>query len=272
MPADIKADCEKVLTALNGAVRLSRQEIYTLFGRHRTQAEVEAMGQALETGGSIRRRMIRPPGGNERRPTELWEITSQSHGLTNGSAAATEDGPPVGEGWLPKAKTLRLAQRGVVPAVAARAGRLARKRDRAVRGSVKAGPPKVSDEQRGATKLIGQAYRGYREQGIIEEQGDWIRLVKNPPRRPPHHWYEALLHFLADGHPTLDGKWRRKPKQTLAGVTQDALGRELKPNERVHRFPGCAGSWNGDDILLYDLDTRTITTLAEIREGRGDEV
>jgi len=136
----------------------------------------------------------------------------------------------------------------------------------------RAGPPKVSDEQRGATKLIGQAYRGYRDQGIIEEQGDWIRLVKNPPRRPPHHWYEALLHFVAEGHPTLDGKWRRKPKKTLRSVMEDALGRKLEPSELVRRRPGTAGSWDPDDIVLVQFAQPVeARTLSQVRRSQGDE-
>lgn len=266
MPADLQSDCEKVLVALEGAARLSRTDVYhKVFGRHRTHEALDTLAVALESSGRIIRIRIEPENGHDR-PIEVWEkAKAPSHGLTNGSGPRP-DGPPPGEGWLPKAKTLRQARRGVVPAVAARAGRIARKKDRATRGTTRAGTLKVSDEQRGATKLIGQAYRGYREQGIIEEQGEWIRLVKNPPRRPPHHWHESLLQFVAEGHPTLDGKWRRKPKKTLTGVMEEALGRKLEPVERVRRWPGAAGSWEPDDIMLIDGENRTVRTLAEIRE------
>jgi hypothetical protein len=267
MPADLQSDCEKVLVALKGATRLSRSDIHgrKVFNFHRAKDHLDAVGEALESSGQIvRSRIEREPGGARDRWIEVWEVNMQSHGLTNGSVPAPDD-PPPGEGWLPKAKTLRQARRGVVPAVAARAGRIARKKDRATRGTTKAGTLKVSDEQRGATKLIGQAYRGYREQGIIEERDDWIRLVKNPPRRPPHHWYEALLHFLAEGHPTLDGKWRRKPKRTLVGLMEDALGRKLESSEQVRRWPGTSGSWDPADIMLIDGESRTVRTLAEVR-------
>ena len=268
MQAEVKpSDCEKVLAALNGAARLSRSEVSNLFGRHRSPDQLEALALKLESGNLITRLRIEPPGGRQKSPIEVWEKTiSQSSGFENG-AVSVPDGPPPGEGWLPKAKTLRQARRGVVPAVAARAGRIARKKDRAGRGTAKAGSPRVSDEQRGATKLIGRAYQGYREQGVIEEQGDWIRLVKNPTRRPPHHWHEALLHFVAEGHPTLDGKWRRPPKKTLKGVMEDALNRKLEPTEIVRRYPGHAGSWDPDDIMLIDGATRTVRTLAEVRKG-----
>lgn len=267
MPADVKAsDCEKVLVALKGATRRSRTDIKrNVFHHHRSSEEMDALGEVLESKGLIIRLVV-PPGDGHDKSVEVWEKASmQSHGLANGSCP-TPDSPPPGEGWLPKAKTLRQARRGVVPAVAARAGRIARKKDRATRGTTRAGTLKVSDEQRGATKLIGQAYRGYREQGIIEEQGDWIRLVKNPTRRPPHHWYEALLHFLAEGHPTLDGKWRRKPKKTLVGVMEDALSRKLDPDERVRRWPGAGGSWDAHDIMLIDGENRIVRTLLEVQQ------
>lgn len=261
MSADLKSDCEKVLVALGGAARLSRKDIYhDVFGRHRTREQLEAIGERLEADGRILRMRIEPePGERRDKPIEVWEVKAPKR--TNGSGPVVDNAPPPGDGWLPKAKTLRRAQRGVVPAVAARAGRLIRKRQ--------AKNPKValvSDEQRGATHLVGVAYRSYLKAGIIEVQGDWIRLVKNPTRRPPRHWYESLLYFLAEGHPTLDGKWRRKPKKTLVGLMEDALGRKLEPHERVRRFPGFAGSWNPQHILLYDSDQETITTLADIRE------
>ena len=284
MSADVRPqDRVKVLGALERAPRLTRSEVRNLFGRHRTPEELDTLAASLEVDGYIMRIRIEPGGGNDRKPTEVWErIKAQSPVSVNGSATpvrdsaeviediseGVHDGPPPGEGWLPKTATLRKAYRGVVPAVAARAGRLARQKDRAEHGG-KTKLPRVSDEQRGATKLVGAALYNYRQQGIIEVQGDWIRLVKNPTRRPPRHWYEALLQFVAEGHPTLDGKWRRPPKPTLKGRMEDALGRKLEPHERVMRFPGCAGSWDPADILLFNRDTRAIVTLADIRERPG---
>lgn len=266
MPVDLKSDCDKVLAALHGAVRLSRTDIsYNVFGRHRTLAQLDAIGEALETDGSILRLRADAPGGNERRPTEVWEIIiSQNRVSTNGSHPAPRaEGPPAGEGWLPKAKTLRRAQRGIVPAVAARHGRQLRKAA-ARKQTAKRGVPRVSDEARGAADYIGNAYRGYLEQGVIEVEGDWIRLVKNPNARA-RLGRAALLHFLAEAHPTLDGKWHRKPKKTLVGVMEDALGRKLEAWEVVRRRPGSPGSWNPDVIVLHDYEHNTMRTLAEVR-------
>lgn len=263
MPAEVReSDRKKILAALEGAARLTRSDVSNLFGRHRSQEQLDALAAALEIEGQIMRVIIPPSNGHDRR-VEVWEKA-----ISQSARSAVEQAPP-GEGWLPKAKVLRKAQRGVVPAVAARAGRLTRKADAARKGIEKTGTPRVSDQQRGATRLISLAFRSYKDQGIIEVQGDWIRLAKNPTRRPPHHWYEALLHFLAEAHPTLDGKWRRQPKKTLVGVMEHALGRKLEPHERVRRFPGFAGSWHPQHILLYDSDQETIMTLAEIQERTG---
>lgn len=261
MPADLKSDSEKVLAALEGAARLSRTHIYNkVFQHHRSSSHVDAIGEALEASGRILRMRVDPAGGNERHPTEVWEIISvQNRSLMNGFRPETLDNhPPAGEGWLPRAKTLKRAQRGVVPAVAARHGRKIRKKE-GVQRQV------VSDETRGAADYIGQAYRSYKKQGVVEVEGDWIRLARNPTRRPPHHWYEALLHFLAEGHPTLDGKWHRKPKRTLVAVMEEALGRKLETSELVRRKPGTSGSWNPEDIVLHDYETITMTTLAEVQ-------
>lgn len=276
MSADVKAsDYEKVLVALGGATRLTRSQVRNLFGRHRSQAQLDALANALEADGHLLRMWIPPGDGHDSR-VEVWEkAMAQSAKNGNGSVPKPPDAvPPPGEGWLPKAKTLRRAQRGVVPAVAAREGRSVRKKEAAQKARAaeakgqpapKPGTSRVSDAQRGAAHLIGHAHKSYKDQGIIEEQGDWIRLAKNPTRRPPHHWYESLLHFLADAHPTLDGKWRRKPKKTLIGVMEDALGRKLEPNEIVRRRPNTAGSWNPDDIVLHDYSIDTMVTLADVR-------
>jgi hypothetical protein len=270
MSVDVKpADYDKVLAALKGAARpLSRTEIYhSVFGRHRTHEDLDALAAVLENDGVIVRQRIEPePNDRRDKPIEVWEVKAQSGGFLNGSSPQPEDaGPPPGEGWLPKAKTLRRAQRGVVPAVAARAGRLTRKADAKRKGTTKSNQHRVSDEQRGATRLISLAFRNYKDQGVIEVQGDWIRLAKNPTRRPPHHWYESLLHFLAEGHPTLDGKWHRKPKRTLVAVMEQALGRKLTESEQVRRRPGAAGSWNPYDIMLLDFSEQTMVTLADIQ-------
>lgn len=263
MPADLKSDCEKVLAAFNGAARRSRTDIKrNVFHGHRTKEQMDALGEALESNGLIIRLRV-PPGDGHDSKMEVWEKAS-THART--SSNGTSEQPPAGGGWLPKAKTLRRAQRGVVPAVAAREGRTLRKRD-ATREGRGSGKPRVSDGQRGAAYLIFNAYKSYLHQGVIEVQGDWIRLAKNPTRRPPHHWYEALLHFLAEAHPTLDGKWRRKPKKTLIGVMEDALGRKLEPGERVRRWPGAGGSWDPEDIMLIDGERRTVRTLADVREN-----
>lgn len=198
MPADLQADCEKVLAALQGAASLTRTEIYAgVFRTHRRAEYLEELARHLEREGSIRR-YCRPPGGGDfRRAAEVWELINEH----DAAAAAAERSRPPGDGWLPKDETLRLARRGVMPAVAARRGRSLRQQQ----GSRNR---RVSDETRGATYYITTALANYRDQGIIEVEGNWIRLAKNPPRRPPKHWYEALLLFLARGHPTLDGKWR----------------------------------------------------------------
>ena len=154
-----------------------------------------------------------------------------------------------------------------MPASAERTGKTIRRKaaeNARERGS-KAGVPRVSAESLGAAHLLRLVYLNYLRQGVIEVEGDWIRLVKNPPRRPPRSWHAGFLMFLAEGHPTLDGKWHRKPKRTLVAVTEDTLGRQLEPHERVRRFPGHAGSWDPHHILLFNSDEDTIVRLADVR-------
>lgn len=55
--------------------------------------------------------------------------------------------------------------------------------------------------------------------------------------------------------------------RTVVGEVEAALGRPLGPREYVRRRPGKAGSWNPRNILLFDYETRTITTLAQIRDN-----
>lgn len=151
-----------------------------------------------------------------------------------------------------------------MPAHAARVGQRIRRKERERSKGTGTGTAAASDEQRGATHLITETVNTYRRQGIIEVRGDWIRLVMNPQRRPPHHWHEALLHFLAQGHPTLDGKWHPKPT-TVKGAFEQVLGRELQPWEQARRRPGHTGSWDPEHLLLFDFTSDTIRTLAEIR-------
>jgi hypothetical protein len=267
VPPDVSpADRVKVLAALEGAARIPRARIHReVFSCERSKAELDALGAALESEGRIHRVRRAPGGGRERRPTEEWAIIKMgSMTPVNGSSAAVMEGPPPGEGWLPKAATLKKARRGVMPAHAARVGQRVRRNEQARQKGTGTGKPAASDEQRGATHLITEAVNTYRRQGILEVQGDWIRLVMNPTRRPPHHWHEALLHFLAEGHPTLDGKWHPKPT-TLTGAWEEALGRKLEPWERALRRPGHAGTWDPEHILLFDFAADTITTLAETR-------
>lgn len=269
MRPDVRpADRVKVLAALEGAARLTRKQVsHHVFGRHRTQAELDALAFALEAEGTIRRVRIEPNGGNERHPTEEWQII-RSHSMTasNGSSAPVMEGPPAGEGWLPKAATLKKARRGVMPAHAARVGQRIRRRERDRGKGTGTGTVAASDEQRGATHLITETVNTYRKQGVVEVKGDWIRLVRNPLRRPPHHWHEALLHFLAEGHPTLDGKWHPKPT-SLREAWERALGRDLEPWERPLRRPGHAGTWDPEHLLLFDFMDDTIRTLAEVQGG-----
>jgi hypothetical protein len=259
-----QTDRAKLLAALEGAARLTRTEIsYDVFGRHRTMAQIDALLGELAAEGLVARTRIESNGHRDK-PIEMWEVIS--HATSNSRDPEPEaDAPPSGEGWLPKTETLRRAQRGVMPASAERVGKKLRRTATRYRGHTGQGKPRVTDETRGATHLIGKAYRNYLTQGVIEVEGDWIRLVTNPTRRPPRHWHEALLHILAEGHPTLDGKWHRQPKKTLVGVMEDALGRKLEPHELVRRRPGTAGSWNPADIVLHDYATNTMTTLADIR-------
>jgi hypothetical protein len=253
MKADVKpADREKLLVALEGATRLTRTEISHVFGRNRTMAQIDALLGELAAEGLVTRTRIESNGDRDK-PIETWEVISYATGNFR-IPESDADAPPPGEGWLPKAQTLRRAQRGVMPASAERVGKKLRRTATRYGGHTGRGKPRVTDETRGATYLIGKAYQNYREQGIIEEEGDWVRLVKNPVRRPPRHWYEALLQFLAEGHPTLDGKYHRKPKRTLVAFTEHTLGRQLKADESVVRRRGRAGSWNPADIIVAGDD------------------
>lgn len=272
MQADVRpADCEKVLAALNGAARLTRREIHEqVFKCHRTRAQLEALGQHLEGDGRIVRNRTEPAGGSDRRPTEVWIINMQSMTPNDPAGQSDTEGPPAGEGWLLRAPLVRRARRGVMPAHARRVGERVRRNEISRRKGSGKGQQLVSDEERGATHLITEAINTYRRQGIVEVDGPWIRLAKNPPRRPPHHWHEALLQFLAEGHPTLDGKYRRKPSN-LTEAAEFALGRRLLPHEHVRRRPDAPGSWDLSDIVLLDFEGDRMVTLAEIsaeKEGR----
>lgn len=272
MQADVRdADRVKVLAALEGAARLTRGDIYhEVFGRHRSHDQLEALGSDLERDGRIVRHRISATGGRHRRPTEEWQIIKAPSMAERGSgeSEAMESPPPAGDGWLPRGPLVRRARRGVMPAHAERVGQRVRRNEVARRKGTGTGQQLVSDEERGATHLITEAINGYRKQGIIEIDGDWIRLVKNPPRRPPHHWHEALLQFLAEGHPTLDGKWHRTPS-SLTEAMETALGRRLGPDEQVRRRLGCSGSWHPDDIVLINDEAKTVQTLSEIQAKRN---
>lgn len=261
-------DRVKVLAALEGAAR-PRSFIYRdVFRGNRSHAELDALAAALEAEGWICRERIPPAGGKERHPTEEWRII-KAYPMTpaNGSSRGVMEGPPPGEGWLPKAATVKKARRGVMPAHAARVGQRVRRNEQKRHKGTGTGMTAASDEQRGATHLITETVNTYRKQGIVEVHGDWIRLVMNPLRRPPHHWHEALLHFLAEGHPTLDGKWHPKPT-TLIGAWEEALDRKLEPWESARRRPGHPGTWDPEHILLFDFAADTITTLLESQGKR----
>jgi hypothetical protein len=234
-----------------------------VFNRNRTQSELEAIAAVLERTGRIRRMTI-PPGNGSDKPTEVWEANSSSMTSDGNSGMAIMDRAPAGDGWVPRASLVRRARRGVMPAHAQRVGQRIRRNEIARRKGTGTGQQIVTDEERGATHLITEAVNTYRKQGIIEIQGGWIRLAQNPKRRPPHHWHEALLQFLAEGHPTLDGKWHRKPT-SLTDAMEMALGRRLGPDEQVRRRLGCAGSWHPDDIILINDEAKTVQTLAEIQ-------
>lgn len=97
MWADPKSDCEKVLAALEGAVRLSRNDIYHgVFGRHRTREEIEAIGELLESEGRILRIRVEPENGRDR-PLEVWE-KAKAPSAANGSGPVVDNAPPPGDG------------------------------------------------------------------------------------------------------------------------------------------------------------------------------
>lgn len=259
-------DREKLLAALastRAAGVLTRTQIYSnVFGRHRSSDAIDELLYGLAQEGVVLLETI-PPQDGTKKPTEMIRLNALG---ANECGLGAEQPParPVGQGWLRKADILAKARRGVMPAHAARVGKRVRREEskRKTGRSTPTGITRVSDETRGATHLVRSAFKNYVDQGVIEVDGEWIRLAKNPPRRPPHHWHEALLHFLAEGHPSLDGKYRRKPPRTLRSVMEDALGRVLEPDELVRRKPGCAGSWSPYDIVLL----RAVATLEEVRQ------
>jgi hypothetical protein len=61
---------DTILEALKARGPLTRTDIYNLFGRHRTKAEVDAALAFLEERGKARRQPPEPSGG---RPSETWE-------------------------------------------------------------------------------------------------------------------------------------------------------------------------------------------------------
>ncbi len=61
---------DTIWEALKARGPLTRTEIYNVFGRHRTKAEVDAALAVLEARGRARRRPPEPSGG---RPSETWE-------------------------------------------------------------------------------------------------------------------------------------------------------------------------------------------------------
>lgn len=260
---------QKLLVALEEAARrrLTRAEIFSdVFGCHLPRAEINTLVADLEAEGLVTVEELSAQG-RAKRTTHVVILNMQDAKNVNGSAERV--GPPPGDGWLPKQAMIRRAERGVMPASAERTGKTIRRKmaKKAKEQGTGVGAPRVSAESLGAAHLIRLVYLNYLRQGVIEVEGDWIRLAKNPPRRPPRSWHASFLMFLAEGHPTLDGKWHRKPKRTLVGVMEDALGRQLEEGERVRRWPGTAGSWNPNDIILYCED-RTILTLAAILAGR----
>lgn len=270
---DLQADREKVLAALEGAARpLSRTEIsYDVFGRNRTMKEIDAMLNQLATEGLVRGGRIDGDGHRDK-PVMTWEVISSV--ARNGNGTDEVGAPPPGEGWLPKTATLRRAETGVMPAAAERKGKSIRAKaaKKAKEEGRKVGKPFVSDEARGAAHFIRLVYLNYLRQGVIEVQGDWIRLVKNPPRRPPRSWHAAFLQFVAEGHPTLDGKWHRKPK-ALIPYAEDLLKRQLRPDESVMRRRGRAGSWNPADIIVASDDgVHYLSELIDIQLAKREQL
>jgi hypothetical protein len=254
-----KRDLDRLTAALvnAGAAGLTQNDIYhSVFGRNRSGKEVAAMLSQLEAAGQVRSYRIAPTGGSSRRPTTNWRIkalTRDPAPSPNGIRPDLSESPPAGEGWLPVRDVMFRATRGVMPAHAMRVGKRLRVEARKRQKTKRRPEALVSDERRGGRHLAGLAYRNYRHSGVIEERDGWVRLARNPVRRPPHHWHEALLMILAAAHPSLDGRWHPTPKRTVRTVAEGALGRQLEPDEYVRRKPGRAGSWDPEDI---DVMTR----------------
>jgi hypothetical protein len=246
-----QADLARLTAALDqaGAAGLTQTQIYSdVFGRHRSTAQIDSLLTQLQTAEAASWERIDPAGGRDR-PTIRWKANAHSDIFsTNGGGVPAEnvEGPPPGDGWLPLRETRFRAAYGVMPAHAARVGKRLW-RDSA-RGRKNPDGDPLRPEYRGGRHLAEIAFRSYLSSGVIEVRGDWVRLARNPPSRPRHHWYEAWLMILAAAHPTLDGKWHPKPKRTVRLVKETALGRQLEPDEYVRRQPGKAGSWDPADI------------------------
>jgi hypothetical protein len=191
----------------------------------------------------------------------------------NGDQPASVDGPPPGDGWLPLRETRFRAAQGVMPAHAARVGK--QLWSQTVRGRQHPDGDPLSAEYRGGRHLAGIAFRSYLKSGVIEVQGDWVRLGRNPSTRPRHHWFEAWLLILAAAHPTLDGKWHPRPVRSLRSVKEAQLGRSLEVDEFVRRRKGAAGSWDPADIALYtklrpdEWSAEGVRRLADLLEARN---
>lgn len=247
-------DLSRLTAALEtaGPAGLTQTEISDVFGRHRSSIQIESMLAHLEATNVAGWERVDPAGGREKRPTIRWRINSHVDIFgtkANDGSSENVEGPPPGEGWLPLRETRFRAARGVMPAHAARVGKRLWRESKTGRKNPDGDP--LSPEYRGGRHLAEIAYRSYLASGVIEVQGEWVRLARNPPSRPRHHWYEAWLMILAAAHPTLDGKWHPRPPRTLRSVKEAQLGRSLYSDEYVRRKKGRAGSWDADDIGVY---------------------
>ena len=158
-----------------------------VFGRHVSAAQLERMLAELEADGRVEYTRI-PSNGSRKGPIKHWRSISHSDisgSNGNGTEPENVEGPPPGDGWLPLRETRF------------RAARLSHARPRRTgRQTLSMGPisqrpqePRaeipLSPEYRGGRHLSNIAYRSYLASGVIEVQGEWVRLARNPPTRPP---------------------------------------------------------------------------------------